>query len=407
VGFKKFIQNKWVKIPYLIIVHGFAGYGFFLLAVYFAMKLNLTNETGAIDPNNRYFQEMHDKYNQNFKIDSVTIMKNRYEVLNRIILLNDFFPQNAETIRKIYESTKDEELALKMLDAVDLHLANNETYQKEKAKVLERSHKTSALNGLSAFEWMNVTEWKYFKQALLKDKKWIDSAAKASGVEARIIVCCLVGEQVRMFNSRREKFKTLVAPLKSLVLETNQSYGVTGIKDFTAKRIEENLKNSSSSYYLGPEFEHLLDYDSSEVLALNKHNDTLSVRLQRLVQYQNHYYSYLYAGLFVRQIKVQWEKAGFPIDDRPEILASLFNLGYQKSKPKKDPAVGGSNFKINDTEHTFGSVAFDFYYSGELANEFPYSKEKFIAPAAKPIKNIPVKKTSATPKSDTTRSKAN
>lgn len=407
MGFKKIIQNKWVKIPYLVIVHGFAGYGLFLLAVYFAMKFNLTNESGAIDPNNRYFQDMHDKYNQNFKIDSVTIMKNRYEVLNRILLLNDFFPQNAETIRKVFETTKDEKLALKMLDAVDLHLANNSTYQKEKVKVLEKSNKTPILNGLSAIEWMNVTEWKYFKQALLKDKKWIDSAAKATGVEARIIVCCLVGEQVRMFNSRREKFKTLVAPLKSLVLETNQSYGVTGIKDHTARRIEENLKNTTSPYYLGPEFEHLLDYDSSEVVAINKHNDSLSIRLQRLVQYQNHYYSYLYAGLFVRQIKVQWEKAGFPIDDRPEIFASLFNLGYQKSKPKKDPAVGGSNFKINDTEHTFGSVAFDFYYSGELAEEFPYEKEKFVAPAPKPIKKTPAKKASSIPKSDTTRSKAN
>jgi hypothetical protein len=407
LGFKKFIQHKWVKIPYLIIVHGFAAYGFFLLAVYFAMKFNLTNEAGAIDPNNRYFQDMHDKYNQNFKIDSVTIMKNRYEVLNRILLLNDYFPLNAETIRKVYESTKDEKLALRMLDAVDLHLANNKAYQKEKAKVLEKSQKEPVVNGLTAFEWMNVAEWKYFKKALLKDKPWIDSAARATGVEARIIVCCLVGEQVRMFNSRREKFKTAVAPLKSLVLETNQSYGVTGIKDHTARRIEENLKNTKSPYYLGQEFEHLLDYDSSEVISINKYNDSLSIRLKRLVQYQNHYYSYLYAALFVRQIKEQWQKAGFPIDDRPEIFASLFNLGYHKSKPKKDPAVGGSNFKINDTEHTFGSVAFDFYYSGELAEEFPYQKEKFVAPAAKPIKKAPSRKPSTSSKSDTTKLKVN
>ncbi len=370
------------------------------------MKFNLTNEAGAIDPNNRYFQDMHDKYNQNFKIDSVSIMKNRYEVLNRILLLNDYFPLNAETIRKVYETTKDEKLALRMLDAVDLHLANNKAYQDAKAIVLEKSQKDPIVNGLTAFEWMNVAEWKYFKKALVKDKPWIDSAARATGVEARIIVCCLVGEQVRMFNSRREKFKTAVAPLKSLVLETNQSYGVTGIKDHTARRIEENLKNTKSPYYLGQEFEHLLDYDSSEVIAINKYNDSLSIRLQRLVQYQNHYYSYLYAALFVRQIKEQWQKAGFPIDDRPEIFASLFNLGYQKSKPKKDPAVGGSNFKINDTEHTFGSVAFDFYYSGELAEEFPYQKEKFVAPAPKPFKKASSSKITS-PKSDTTKVKIN
>jgi hypothetical protein len=122
-----------------------------------------------------------------------------------------------------------------------------------------------------------------------------------------------------------------------------------------------------------------LDFDSVTNYN-NGLNDTMNVRLQRLVQFKDHYYSYLYAALFVKQIKTQWEKAGFPIDDRPEILASLFNLGYQKSKPKKNPGVGGSVFKINESEYTFGSVAFEFYYSGELAELFPFEKERFTTP---------------------------
>ena len=103
----------------------------------------------------------------------------------------------------------------------------------------------------------------------------------------------------------------------------------------------------------------------------------MSLRVRRLVQFKNHYYSYLYTALFLKQIKMQWERAGYPIDKRPEILASLFNLGYQKSKPKKNPGVGGSNYKIHDTEYTFGSVAFEFYYSGELSEIFPYKKKSF------------------------------
>jgi hypothetical protein len=84
----------------------------------------------------------------------------------------------------------------------------------------------------------------------------------------------------------------------------------------------------------------------------------------------------LYAGIFIRQIAAQWEKAGYPIDERPEILASIFNLGYSKSKPKKNPAAGGSNFKIREKEYTFGGVAYDFYYSGEMLEEFPYEAVK-------------------------------
>jgi len=45
--------------------------------------------------------------------------------------------------------------------------------------------------------------------------------------------------------------------------------------------------------------------------------------------------------------------------------------------PKKNPSVGGSNFKIREQEYTFGSVAYEFYYSGEMSNIFPYKKEKF------------------------------
>lgn len=372
----KFLKSKWFKIPYTIALYGFAAYGFFLVLTYLAMKFQWTKEGGMVDKNNRYFQSMHNKYNQGFKVDSVSVSKRRHEILNRIILLNDYFPVNAEYIFSAYEKSKDDKIALQMLDAVELQLVENKKYQKERRELNSKLNSNTQSTGLSAFKWMNVQEWKYFKEALVKDKKWIDSAAVVSGVSPRLIVACLVGEQVRLFNSRRERFKEYIAPLKTLALETNLSFGVTGIKESTAIKIENYLKDKNSPFYLGEEYENVLDYDSLANYT-NNLNDTMSVRVQRLVQFSNHYYSYLYAALYVRQINAQWERAGFPISYRPEILASLFNLGYQKSKPKKNPEAGGSNFKINDTEHTFGSVAFDFFYSGELAEEFPFHRQLF------------------------------
>lgn len=375
-----FFKKKWFRIPYFILLYAFAIYGGFLTLTYLAMKYSWTNDNGRLDANNRFFQESHDKYNLAFKVDSVSMVKHRYEVLNRIIVLNDFYPVNAQYILSAYQKNQDEKLALQMLDAVDLRLQKNSSYQKAIRKLKkDRTIKMDKITGLSVYEWMNVAEWKYFREAVTKDRKYIDSAAKVAGVEARIIVACLVGEQVRLFNSRREKFKSLVAPLKTLALETNLSYGVTGIKESTMLKIERYLKDSTSQFYLGKRYEHVLDFDST-LNYNNGLNDTMAVRLQRLVQFNNHYYSYLYAALFVKQIKTQWERAGFPIDDRPEILASLFNLGYQKSKPKKRPGVGGSVFKINDTEYTFGSVAYEFYFSGEMADIFPFAKIRFTDP---------------------------
>ena len=372
-----FFKNKLFRIVYLSVLYLFAAYGAVLFLTYVAMRLNWTNDAGMVDANNRYFQEMHDKYNRNFKVDSVSMQKHRFELLNRILVLNDFYPQNAQMVLSAFQSTGDEKLALRMLDAVDQRLMNNTAYklalQKMQVGINDRS---AQLTGLSVFEWMNIEEWKYFKEAVTRDKKWIDSAARVTGVEGRYIVACLVGEQVRLFNSRRQRFKNFIAPLKNLVLETNLSYGVTGIKEHTAIRIENYLKDSSSVYYLGPEFAHLLDYDTA-VNYTNGLNHGKSLRLRRLVQYQNHYYSYLYAAIFIKQIKMQWQRAGYPIDDRPEILASLFNLGYAKSVPKKNPSVGGSVFRVRDRQCTFGSVAYDFYYSGELQDVFPFEKKHF------------------------------
>ncbi len=372
---KKLFKSRWFKVPYYTVLYSFALYGGFLTLTYLAMKFNWTRDNGRVDVNNRYFQSMHDKYNQNFKVDSISMVKHKYEVLNRIIILNDFYPTNAQQILHVYQETRDERLVLQMLDAAALKLQKNKYFQKAMQKLNQKT--ASKTTGLSLFEWMNVAEWKYFKEAVSKDKKWIDSAAQVSGVEPRIIVACLVGEQVRLFNSRRERFKEYIAPLKTLALETNLSYGVTGIKENTALKIEKYLKDSTSVFYLGKKYAHLLDFDSTMNYRNNAHNDTMNVRLQRLVQYSNHYYSYLYAALFVKQIKTQWEKAGYPIDDRPEILASIFNLGYQKSVPKKYPGVGGSVFKINETEYTFGSVAYEFYFSGEMADLFPFKPKHF------------------------------
>jgi len=271
-----------------------------------------------------------------------------------------------------------------MLDAVDLRLKNNRSYQHAIKNMLIKHERSNKKTGLSVFNWMNISEWQDFKIAVAKDKPYIDSVAKVTGVEARLIVACLVGEQIRLFNSNRESYKRYIGPLKVLALEANLSYGVTGIKEKTAVNIENYLKDSTSVYYLGKEYAHLLDYDSTNQY-INPTNDTLDLRLRRLVQFKNHYYSYLYAAVYVKQIRQQWLKAGFPIDDRPEILASLFNLGYYKSKPKKNPAVGGATYDIKGTEYTFGAVAYEFYYSGELADIFPYEKKRFDWQESPPI----------------------
>jgi hypothetical protein len=212
---------------------------------------------------------------------------------------------------------------------------------------------------------MNVSEWEYFKEAVNKDAKLIDSVAKLTDVDHRYIVAALVGEQMRLFNSKRETYKNVIRPLKILSVESQFSLGVTGIKDFNAMKVESFLKDSTSEYYLGKKYEHLLDF---------KTKDTQTERYNRLVDYRNHFWSYMYAAIIIKQFETQWKRAGYDISDRPEILITLFNVGFPQSKPGPNPKVGGSHVNINDVNYSFGSLGYEFYYSGEMVDVFPYKK---------------------------------
>jgi len=311
---------------------------------------------------------MKDKYNQSFQLDTSQIESYKNEAFNRILVLNKYYPKNAQYILTVMQEGANSKDVLKMLDAVDINLQSNVPYLTEIQKVKAAKVSTASKNNWSVFEWMNIAEWADFKVAVAKDKKLIDSVAKQTNVEERLIVSCLVGEQIRLFNSDREAYKRWIGPLKILSVESKFSLGVTGIKELTAKNIENYLKDSTSKFYLGKQYEHLLDF---------KTDNPEKERIDRLITFKNHYYSYMYAAIFLKQMKLQWEKAGFPIADRPEILATLFNVGFPQSVPKSNPRVGGSTIKVNEKEYSFGALAYQFYYSGELHELFPLKATKF------------------------------
>jgi hypothetical protein len=366
---RKIWQSKWFRYPFWTFVFSFAAIGFFLSASYVAIKFRLTDEKGSVDANNRYFAGMEDKYNQAYKLNSEQLKALHFESLDRILLLKKFYPKNAQYILDAWKASNNEVEVKRMIDAVDIQLKSNRVYQQKRRQLKrEKNQQKKSGNLLSAFEWMNIQEWSDFKIAVAKDVKLVDSVAKQTDVEGRLIVSCLVGEQIRLFNSDREAYKKWISPLKILSVESMFSFGVTGIKEHTAIQIEEHLKNPKSVYYLGEKYEHLLDFKTA--------NPTQE-RISRLTDFHNHYYSYLYAAIFLKQVKMQWERAGFPIDHRPEILVTLFNVGYPQSVPKAHPKVGGSTIKIKDKAYTFGAVAYQFYYSGELYDLFPFEKRKF------------------------------
>ena len=211
-------------------------------------------------------------------------------------------------------------------------------------------------------QWAKTDDWTVIRRGLTNDKALIEKASRVSGVPVRTILSPVVVEQFRYFGSDRELLKKVFLPLQALGNSVKFSYGIAGVKVATAQQIEENLKDSTSPYYLGSEYENVLDF---------KTKDPDKERMDRLTDENNHYYSYLYTALFIKQIETQWSNAGYSISDRPEILATLFNLGFKHSDPKDNPEVGGSDITVNGVTYTFGGLAYEFFYSNELGQTFP------------------------------------
>lgn len=350
------MKEKIAKISIFILratVIFFAVIGFLLTSVFFAVKFGMTNVRGAIDFNDRFLaRPLH----KGLKSDNVSHDTN----LCRALIIASVFPQNGSDILTAIKNGSDQEVISEMIRAIEPKVL---ALKPGASKDFFSCNTTDALTiKENGFDWMNTEEWKVFEGAVVKDESVIKRASDETNISRRTIVGMLLGEQLRLFNSEREIFKNFFMPLKVLGSETKFSLGVTGIKEETAKEIEANLKNKNSEFYPGIQFENMLDFKTED-------HDT--ERIERLTA-KDHYYSYLYTALFIKEIETQWTRQGYDVKKRPEILATIFNIGFRSSKPNSDPKVGGAVISIDDKSYTFGGLVYDFYYSGRLVDEFPY-----------------------------------
>jgi hypothetical protein len=212
--------------------------------------------------------------------------------------------------------------------------------------------------------WQQSEEWNIMEAAIRRDQSTIQRAANDSGVPARIIAANLIAEQLRLFFTDREDYKKFFYPLKILGPQSQFSWGVMGMKEATAVQVEANLKDPSSPYYPGAQYEHVLDFPAGTT-------DINGARFTRMTDQHDHYYSYLYAGLYIKEVEAQWAKAGFPIDSNPAVISTLYNIGFTHSAPNANPQVGGAAITLSDGTRSFGALAAEFYNSDLLGDILP------------------------------------
>jgi hypothetical protein len=210
--------------------------------------------------------------------------------------------------------------------------------------------------------WERTIEWNVLKVAFVKDSAMINQVSKQVGISPLMLVATIAPEQIRFFTSNRESFKKYFEPLKILVSLSKFSLGVSGIKEETAKKIETYANDATSPFYPGKEAAALIAYSAEA--------DHDSELYDRLTDAHNHYYSYLYTALFIKEVQSQWAAAGFDITRQPEIIATLFNLGFDQSVPKANPVVAGSSIILGDNTYIYGELGALVYNSNEFDTIF-------------------------------------
>jgi hypothetical protein len=210
--------------------------------------------------------------------------------------------------------------------------------------------------------WASSPQWATINAGLTKDASQINEAAGQTGVSARMIASAVVPEQLRFFTSEREVFEKYFQPLKILGSMSEFSLGVAGVKQQTADTIEENAANINSPFYAGPAYANIISYPTGTSHA--------TVQFDRLTS-TDQYYDYLYVGLYIKEIETQWQKAGYNISERPDVVTTLYNIGFSKSQPKPDPQTGGSTITVGGQSYSFGELGTLFYNSNQLTAIFP------------------------------------
>lgn len=212
-------------------------------------------------------------------------------------------------------------------------------------------------------DWNKTVEWNTLRAAFTKDAPVINEVSQQVGISPRLLVATVVPEQIRYFTANRESFKKYFEPLKILSSLSKFSLGVSGIKEETANQIETYANDPTSPFYPGADAAVLITYPAGV-----SHDTEL---YNRLTDSHNHYYSYLYTALFIKEIQNQWAAAGFDVSQKPEVVVTLFNIGFKESIPHATPTVAGASITLAGHTYVYGELGTLFFNSTELRDVFP------------------------------------
>lgn len=193
---------------------------------------------------------------------------------------------------------------------------------------------------------LHLWEHAHYVKNFLEDERsqWeLNKIEQLLKIDKRIIMAIVMVEQIRSSETDRWTVKKMAE--KSLLNAfTMFSLWISWIKVNTAEKVEAHLKNPQSRYYLGKEYENILNFETKNIA---------DERFKRLTRNDTYYWQFLYSWIISKMFIEEWKKAWFSISYTDEdwtektnlawVIWTLFNLWENPNrKPHWTPALGGA-----------------------------------------------------------------
>ena len=143
---------------------------------------------------------------------------------------------------------------------------------------------------------------------VLANKSLIEKACREFRIEPVILSAVIFVERTENYSWEDSALDNLLA-----YNGLNSSIGFCQVKIKTAYWIEAQYNDTNSILFPGKEFyAKMKKSNSTQKLVEKLNNDTVNIN---------------YAAAYIRTMMSRWEKTGFSINDKPEILGTLYSTG--------------------------------------------------------------------------------
>jgi hypothetical protein len=167
----------------------------------------------------------------------------------------------------------------------------------------------------------------------------IKQASKTFNINYKTLSAIIYTERVLNYDWRDDALDVIIAESG-----LNSSIGFCQIKMKTAFWMEVQLNKPENTHAPGKEFEAKLYISKNPSEIITKlSNDSINI---------------FYAAAYIRIIQSRWDKAGFSIDGKPDIIGTLYSTGLfyrdgNERKPRYNPVANEFGEKVKASMNLF------------------------------------------------------